>query len=173
LSATTSNIEDKKFSNILVAIDGSEHSLRAAEYAVGLAKNFEAKLTAITVSYVPASKDLSQLDVLRQSLVEDNSDYTKDAEKWFERFIQYAKESNVQLNTELLNSTKPVDYVILEYAEEKKIDLIVVGTRGRTGFKKLLLGSVASSIVTYSHCPVLVINSDQKKCSLEKELLSV
>jgi nucleotide-binding universal stress UspA family protein len=157
LSAATSNIEDKKFSNILVAIDGSEHSLRAAEYALGLAKTFEAKLTAVTVSYVPASEDLSQLDVLRQSLVEDKSNYTKDAEKWFERFIQKAKESNVQLNTELLNSTRPVDYVILEYAEEKKIDLIVVGTRGRTGFKKLLLGSVASSIVTYSHCPVLVI----------------
>lgn len=157
MSAATSNIEHKKFSNILVAIDGSEHSLRAAEYALGLAKTFEAKLTAVTVSYVPASKDLSQLDVLRQSLVEDNSNYTKDAEKWFERFIQNAKESNVQLNTELLNSTRPVDYVILEYAEEKKIDLIVVGTRGRTGFKKLLLGSVASSIVTYSHCPVLVI----------------
>jgi len=157
LSAATSNIEDKKFSNILVAIDGSEHSLRAAEYALGLAKTFEAKLTAVTVSYVPASEDLSQLDVLRQSLVEDKSNYTKDAEKWFERFIQNAKESNVQLNTELLNSTRPVDYVILEYAEEKKIDLIVVGTRGRTGFKKLLLGSVASSIVTYSHCPVLVI----------------
>lgn len=157
MSAATSNIEDKKFSNILVAIDGSEHSLRAAEYALGLAKTFEAKLTAVTVSYVPASEDLSQLDVLRQSLVEDKSNYTKDAEKWFERFIQNAKESNVQLNTELLNSTRPVDYVILEYAEEKKIDLIVVGTRGRTGFKKLLLGSVASSIVTYSHCPVLVI----------------
>lgn len=157
MSAAPSNIEDKKFSNILVAIDGSEHSLRAAEYALGLAKTFEAKLTAVTVSYVPASEGLSQLDVLRQSLVEDKSNYTKDAEKWFERFIQNAKESNVQLNTELLNSTRPVDYVILEYAEEKKIDLIVVGTRGRTGFKKLLLGSVASSIVTYSHCPVLVI----------------
>jgi nucleotide-binding universal stress UspA family protein len=71
--------------------------------------------------------------------------------------VQNAKENNVQLNIELLNSTRPVDYGILEYAEEKKIDLIVVGTRGRTGFKKLLLGSVASSIVTYSHCPVLVI----------------
>jgi nucleotide-binding universal stress UspA family protein len=49
MSAATSNIEDKKFSNILVAIDGSEHSLRAAEYALGLAKTFEAKLTAVTV----------------------------------------------------------------------------------------------------------------------------
>lgn len=157
MSAATSNIEDKKFSNILVAIDGSEHSLRAAEYALGLAKTFEAKLTAVTVSYVPASEELSQPDVLRQSLVEDKSNYTKDAEKWFERFIQNAKESNVQLNTELFNTTRPVDYVILEYAEEKKIELIVVGTRGRTGFKKLLLGSVASSIVTFSHCPVLII----------------
>ena len=157
MSAAASNIEHKQFSNILVAIDGSEHSLRAAEYALGLAKTFEAELTAVTVSYVPASEDLSQLDVLRQSLVENDSNYTKNAEKWFERFIQNAKECNVQLNKELLNSTRPVDYVILEYAEEKKIDLIVVGTRGRTGFKKLLLGSVASSIVTYSHYPVLVI----------------
>jgi nucleotide-binding universal stress UspA family protein len=47
--------------------------------------------------------------------------------------------------------------MILEYAEEQKIDLIVVGTRGRTGFKKLLLGSIASSIVTYAHCHVIVV----------------
>jgi len=44
-----------------------------------------------------------------------------------------------------------------EYAEEKQIDLIVMGTRGRTGFKKLLLGSTASSVVTYSHCTVMVV----------------
>ena len=46
---------------------------------------------------------------------------------------------------------------ILEFAEEKQIDLIVMGTRGRTGFKKLLLGSTASSVVTYSHCTVMVV----------------
>src|SRR5215831_9923722 len=41
--------------------------------------------------------------------------------------------------------------------EENNIDLIVIGTRGRSGFKKLLLGSVASHVVTYAHCPVLVV----------------
>jgi nucleotide-binding universal stress UspA family protein len=46
---------------------------------------------------------------------------------------------------------------IVEYAEDKNIDLIVVGSRGMSGFKKLLLGSVASGVVTYAHCPVLVV----------------
>lgn len=46
---------------------------------------------------------------------------------------------------------------IVKYAEEKEIDLIVVGTRGRTGIKKILLGSVASGVVTYAHCPVIVV----------------
>jgi nucleotide-binding universal stress UspA family protein len=45
----------------------------------------------------------------------------------------------------------------LEYAEEYNINLIVVGTRGRAGFTKLLLGSVATSIVTYAHCPIMIV----------------
>jgi nucleotide-binding universal stress UspA family protein len=61
------------------------------------------------------------------------------------------------LKTELINSHEPVDYSILECADEKNIDLIVVGTRGRSGFKRLLLGSVASSVVSYAHCPVMVV----------------
>ena len=47
--------------------------------------------------------------------------------------------------------------MILEYVEKEDIALIVIGTRGRTGLGKLLLGSVASGVVTYSHCPVLVV----------------
>ena len=46
---------------------------------------------------------------------------------------------------------------IVNYAENTGVDLIVVGTRGRSGFKRLLLGSVASDVVTYAHCPVLVV----------------
>jgi nucleotide-binding universal stress UspA family protein len=46
---------------------------------------------------------------------------------------------------------------IVDYAESQNINLIVVGTRGRSGFSKVLLGSVASKVVTYAHCPVLVV----------------
>jgi len=46
---------------------------------------------------------------------------------------------------------------IVEYAERENIDLLVIGSRGLTGFKKLLVGSVASGVVTYAHCPVLVV----------------
>jgi nucleotide-binding universal stress UspA family protein len=46
---------------------------------------------------------------------------------------------------------------IVEYAELENIDLLVIGSRGLTGFKKLLVGSVASGVVTYAHCPVLVV----------------
>ncbi len=46
---------------------------------------------------------------------------------------------------------------IVEYAEHENIDLLVIGSRGLTGFKKLLVGSVASGVVTYAHCPVMVV----------------
>lgn len=155
---TPSNLVNTRISKILVAIDGSEHSFKASEYALELAKSFGAQLYAVTVTYIPQSDHLSQKEVLSKSLVEDSSNNSmKDAGNWFENFTQNAKEDNIQLKTELINSARPVDYVILEYAEEQKIELIVVGTRGKTGFKKLLLGSIASSIITYAHCPVMVV----------------
>ncbi|HJT47566.1 MAG TPA: universal stress protein [Nitrososphaeraceae archaeon] len=140
-----------KFSKIMVAIDGSEHSLKAAEYALDFAKSFNAKIFAITVTSVPESYHLRQEDVLEESSKMD------DSKAWLDEFDRAAKTGNIELKTELINSHRPVDYVILEYAEEKNIDLIVVGTKGRSGFKKLLLGSVASSIVSYAHCPVMVV----------------
>ena len=46
---------------------------------------------------------------------------------------------------------------IVEYAEEHKMDLIVIGTKGLSGIKKMLLGSTASGVVTYAYCPVMVV----------------
>jgi nucleotide-binding universal stress UspA family protein len=59
--------EGSKFSKIMVAIDGSEHSFEAAKYALEIAKSFGAELYAVTVTYVPESYHLKQEDVLNQS----------------------------------------------------------------------------------------------------------
>jgi nucleotide-binding universal stress UspA family protein len=132
----------------MVAIDGSPDSFKAAEYAIELAKVFGAQLCAVTVTYESKEK----------------SDYTNDTKKWFQNLDHNAKEKNIQIKTELINRhvpwpliPVPTEYVLLEYAEKEKTDLIVVGTRGQSGFKKLLLGSVASGVVTYAHCPVIVV----------------
>lgn len=144
-------VSHSKFSKIMVAIDSSEHSLKAAEYALEVAKSFNAQLFAITVTSAPQSYHLKQDDVLEKSREMD------DSRTWLEKFSHKAKADSIELKTELINSHRPVDYVILEYAEEKNIDLIAVGTRGRSGFKRLLLGSIAPSVVSNAHCPVMVV----------------
>lgn len=73
------------------------------------------------------------------------------------RVKQQATEKNVNVKTEVITGITSVVREIVEYAENKKVDTIVIGSRGMTGFKKMLLGSVASGVVTYSHCPVLVV----------------
>jgi len=151
LSSSEAAASHSKFSKIMVAIDGSEHSLKAAEYALEVAKSFNAQLFAVTVTSIPQSYQVKQEEVLEESKE------MADSRSWLEKFSHEAKTENIELKTELINSHRPVDYVILEYAEEKDIDLIVVGTRGRSGFRKLLLGSIASSVVTYAHCPVMVV----------------
>ena len=64
--------------------------------------------------------------------------------------------SNIKFLTRVILTGVAVYGEILQYAEQNSINLIVIGTKGKSGFKKLLLGSTASDIVTYSDCPILV-----------------
>jgi nucleotide-binding universal stress UspA family protein len=141
-------------SKVLVGIDGSDHSFRAAQYALEISKKYLAKLIAVTVTYMPAESRVSQQEAIEVGAGLSEMDKAK---TWFESFTQSARQNKIDLKTELVNSQRPVDYVILEYAEKEGIDLIVIGTRGRSGLSKIVLGSVASRIVTYSHFPVLVV----------------
>ena len=61
------------------------------------------------------------------------------------------------METKVISSGYSVGQVIVDLAEKENVDLIVVGTRGMTGFKKMLLGSVALEVVTYSDCSVMVV----------------
>jgi nucleotide-binding universal stress UspA family protein len=66
------------------------------------------------------------------------------------------KNSNIKFLTRVILTGVAVYGEILQYAEQNSINLIVIGTKGKSGFKKLLLGSIASDIVTYSDCPISV-----------------
>ena len=63
---------------------------------------------------------------------------------------------NIKVSTNVILTAVAVYVEVIEYAQQESMDLIVIGTRGRSGFRKLLLGSTASGVVTYSNCPVLV-----------------
>jgi nucleotide-binding universal stress UspA family protein len=66
------------------------------------------------------------------------------------------KENILRIKTEIIASLRIAD-ALVSYAKDKRIDLIIIGTRGRSKLKGMLLGSVASDVVRYAHCPVLVV----------------
>jgi nucleotide-binding universal stress UspA family protein len=78
-------------------------------------------------------------------------------QKYVDEIKLKATESNVSVGTDVVVSTNSVVKTIVEYAEEKNIDLIVIGSKGMSGLKRMLLGSIASGVVTYAECPVLVV----------------
>jgi nucleotide-binding universal stress UspA family protein len=145
-----------KFSKILVAIDGSHSSMEAAEYAIEMAKKDGAKIIALTVNRIALSSyGLATPEGEIKSPKE--KEIILESRKRFDILAQNATQNNVELKTELINSQMSVDGAIVEYAESEDVDLIIMGTTGRSGFKKLLLGSVASAVVTYSPCPVMIV----------------
>ena len=145
-----------KFSKILVAIDGSQPAMDAAEYAIEMAKKDAAQIIAVTVNCIPLSSYGLATPEGELNSPQDKEIILESKER-FANLDQIAKQNNVKLKTELINSQMSVDGTIVEYAESEDVDLIIMGTRGRSGFKKLLLGSIASAVVTYSPCPVLIV----------------
>jgi nucleotide-binding universal stress UspA family protein len=144
------------FSKILVAIDGSQASMDAADYAIEMTKKDGTELIALSIVRIPLSSyglvtpqgELSHPKEREEML---------EAKQWLQKLIQIAKQNDVQLKTEIIDSQMSIEAAIVEYAESHGVDLIVIGTRGRSCFKKMLLGSVASGVVTYATCPVMVV----------------
>ena len=143
-------------SKILVAVDGSDPSFNASTYAIDFAKRNGAELIVLYIlSPVPYSQ-FEYANIGRMKEIE-SMEMEKAQREVVDKVKQKATENNVSVKTEVLIKYTSVVKEIVEYAESNKIDLIVLGSRGMTGFKKLLLGSVANGVVTYSRCPVLVV----------------
>ena len=151
---------NRKLSRILVAIDGSEAAMRAAEYAVSIPiKEDDGQLIALTVvelaklgytSFVTAPTPVSALKGLEEKRTE--------AKNWLGKAEELARQNNVPFKSEIIEEAiLKVGTTIVKYAEKHYIELIVVGTKGKSRFKKLLIGSVASDVVSYAQCPVMVV----------------
>jgi nucleotide-binding universal stress UspA family protein len=85
----------------------------------------------------------------------------KEAEKWMntikEKYQQNTEDTDIKnLKTEVIEGKMSVASTIVEQAELENVDLIVIGSKGRTGFKKMLIGSVSLDVVKYAHCSALV-----------------
>ena len=160
-----------EFSKILVLVDGSQTSINAANRAIALAKKEKDNpqlLIALhvvfsRVGYAYSPEGVFGMDGLTtpNAMKEILENAKKEAQQWFdnikEKINMDNNNNNIQLQPEVVVTATSIVSAIVEYAKNKDVDLIVIGTRGRSGFKKLLLGSVASGVVTNAACPVMVV----------------
>jgi nucleotide-binding universal stress UspA family protein len=146
------------FTKILVAVDGSRSSERAARVAVMLAKRNAAELSVISAIprhiylYAPVP-DLGGAPV---GLGAYYRQVGSDADKRVNEVVSLAKGQGVKAIGRVLKAASVVQS-ITDYAKSHGIELIVLGTKGSGGFKRLLLGSVSSGVVTHAHCSVMVV----------------
>ncbi|MDQ4050410.1 MAG: universal stress protein [Thermoproteota archaeon] len=143
-------------------MDGSESSMKAADYAIEIAKKHEAQLISlyVVVSQLGYAYSSGAFGLVTPNAINELLENSKqEARKWFEEIEEKARAQGVNVKVEMVASPTSIVPAIVEYGEKNKVDLIITGTRGRrrSGIAKLLLGSVASGVVTYANCPVMVI----------------
>ncbi len=138
------------FKRVLVAVDGSQVSLRAVDIAARLAKNEGAELVALHVVPRPPFEFTGDAAAYYEEA-------RRTAKRWLPSVERTAKTHNVGISSEIIVDASSVIEAILAYAESKNVDLIVTGTRGKTPSQRLLMGSVASGLVEYANCPVLIV----------------
>ena len=157
-------MQENHYSRILVAIDGSTTSIHATDYAISIALKNSSQLFVLYVIDAYEYSRLSSSIVLAptfgsEKYLEEKNEAEKLMNKIRERFRLKVNDNTKfkEPKTEIVEGVKSVATTIMEYAESENIDLIIIGSRGRTGFKKLLLGSVSSNVMKNAHCAVLVI----------------
>ena len=152
----------KLYEKILIATDGSEHTEKAITHAIELAKITGAQLHAVyVISLVspPGTLEIKS-DPESYRTMDASIDGLKrilrhEGEEAIKYISQQAKRDGVDVRKWIMEGQPAKE--ILKLAEEESIDLIVMGTLGRSGIEKFLLGSVADKVIRGSKIPVLVV----------------
>ena len=139
------------FKKILLASDGSEHALKAAEKAVYMTKlTPEAEIEVIYV----ADGATTKTDVLHNW---NKLDISEDRKARIESTIQLLNDSDVKWDLKIVHGDPGP--TIVEYANKHDFDLLIIGSRGLNAFQEMVLGSVSHKVVKRANCPVLVVKS--------------
>ena len=140
---------DSTIRHILVPFDASEYSSRAFIYALDLAKKYGAELSIISIMY-----NSPPTHIQHQTTIDDDKE--KKMEKSFRQLRDVAKKFGISIKTEMIMELEIVDN-ILSYVSVHKVNLIVMGTRGRGGPSRLMFGSVAMATSQKAPCPVMLV----------------
>lgn len=154
---------NQPFSNILVPHDGTEISDKALDEGIKFATLFDSKLTILYVieeQIIPPNMILSfikkkaEIHEAKKNIVEI---IKSGAESMLRNRVQTAKDKNIDVDAEIRIGSPSKE--ILNYATEKNIDIIIMGSRQKGGIEKIkALGSVARKISEMSECPVLLVH---------------
>ncbi|WP_046213739.1 universal stress protein [Paenibacillus wulumuqiensis] len=138
------------YERILVAVDGSEHAQRALEHAVQLAKGLQIapRLTVLHVNPVMMVAEPPLGVDVDERLDEEGHAMT-------EPYRTYLDTTGVQY--EVRYHTGDPATVICDTANEEQMDLIIMGTRGKSAVSELFLGSVSHKVIQHAHCPVMTV----------------
>jgi nucleotide-binding universal stress UspA family protein len=151
----------KTLHKIVVCVDGSDKSLEAADYSISIAQNSRAQLVILNVIetepwlYGEKAYEWGSPEKVDEAYANKKIEI----QKILDQIKKNAEAVGIQSNSEILLAPRTQGAVkaILEYVEQQQIDVLVVGTRGNTGIKKMLLNNVANRLLTLANCPVMVI----------------
>jgi len=152
--------EYTKYKKVLFCTDFSENADYAFEFACGIAKRDEGLLYILHVipsnpqqAYVDSSISPEDLEKIQKTIEEDIVNNYKE---------RYVKKIEGAVEFETVTKSGRADEEILQFANKEKVDLIVMGTHGRTGIEHVIFGSVAEKVLRRSPIPVFIIPSKKK-----------
>lgn len=163
--------------NILVATDGSKHSEEAAKAGIELAKLSNGQITILYVvdigGYIPMPfEGITPRPYAREEDAALRNILLKNGEEATKHIEDLARESGVPYERIILEGHPASE--ILRIAEESKMDIVIMGSIGKTGLEKFLLGSVAEKVVRSSKVPILIIPPGRpSKISISRGVISV
>ncbi len=137
------------FKRILLAVDGSDHALRAAKVAADLARSMKSELRVV-IAYEPIPPYLGEPNL--QGAINAR---LKDAQNILQKAVAAAGDMPDEIHTELIEGDSAE--AIIEVAKTRNSDVIVMGSRGLGRLAGLVLGSTSQKVVSHAPCPVLIV----------------